>query len=70
MIISSKSIRLEFMRFGIFFKKYPFAIFSFYTFFQKCIRFGLFVFQTTKVEVIRFSKNVYIWEKRFKETYV
>ena len=44
MIISSKSIRLEFMRFGIFFKKYPFAIFSFYTFFQKCIRFGLFVF--------------------------
>ena len=44
MIISSKSIRLEFMRFGIIFEKYPFAIFSFYTFFQKCIRFGLFVF--------------------------
>ena len=44
MIIFSKSIRLEFMRFGIFFKKYSFAIYSFYTFFRKCIRFGLFVF--------------------------
>ena len=44
MIIFSKSIRLEFMRFGIFLKKYLFAIYSFYTFFRKCIRFGLFVF--------------------------
>ena len=44
MIIFSKSIRLEFMRFGIFFKKYSFAIYSFYRFFQKCTRFGLFVF--------------------------
>ena len=70
MIISSKSIHVEFMCFGIIFEKCPFAIFSFYTFFQNVFVLGYSFFQTNKVEVIRFSKNVYIWEKRLKKTHV
>ena len=52
-VFFSKSIRLRFIRFV--------------NFFRNVFVLGYSFFQTNKVKVIRFSKNVYIQEKRLKK---
>ena len=55
LVFFSKSIRSRFIRFT--------------HFFENVFGLGYSFFQTNKVKVIRFSKNVYIYEKRLKKTY-